>query len=573
MYTLSSCLLAVLLAASSPSALGEIKVFNSNLVATSTAIQYSSGYLVDPGYIDLTDVRFAVSKDNPAVNKQDRYTNDDDTEETLFTDDDMSDKTGPKDDKAGTEGDDVTDNFDDYDYNDGSGGDGGSNRVLALEDSVIDVIFFHEPANCTKTQDGCDWTKLGIGGADAIGNTHWCCSEDTAALGICDESSIGRLIIDNELFGGEQRPLVVPSTGDFEGSIDIAPKMDSKQGTGKYTLVLANCDDYGRDVHMHGKYLWKSKDGYLPGNLFSELYFFVLMTLFYGAFLCSYAFSMKKNEDATIGIQRWILCTIVLSVIELFLKTSDYMEWNVNGFRMDFIMYLWILVDVLKGAISRCLLVMVSLGWGVIRDTLGEQMRKIVVLGIIYSALALGRNVAEVVFVEELQVLSIEEEEQIYDIFSILTVATSIVDVTFYMWILDGLNSTMQYLENMNQHMKLKRYLRLRLILLLSILFAIVWSIFGIVDATKEGNLLNQGDEWLIRGLWEMNYTFVLVTIAWLWKPDPRAKEFAYVMELPSVGDDMVLDSNMDEDEDGVDVSYSDLQQEGKFNIDKGVST
>ena len=37
------------------------------------------------------------------------------------------------------------------------------------------------------------------------------------------------------------------------------------------------------------------------------------------------------------------------------------------------------------------------------------------------------------------------------------------------------------YLEEMNQHMKLQRYLRLRMVFLLSVLFAIVWAVFGIV--------------------------------------------------------------------------------------------
>ena len=238
----------------------------------------------------------------------------------------------------------------------------------------------------------------------------------------------------------------------------------------------------------------------------------------------------------------------------------------------------------MKGAISRCLLVMVSLGWGVIRDTLGDQMKKIVLLGITYSIFAFVRDVAEIVFVEELQVLSLQQEEEIYNVFTILTFITAAIDVTFYMWILDALNSTMQYLENMNQSMKLKRYLRLRLILLMSILFGIGWSVFGIVDATMDDAILSEGKQWVIRAMWDVNYTFVLVAIALLWKPDPRAKEFAYVMELPSLGDDddgddLVLDSNVgcadDYEDDGVNVQYSDAVsgQDGRFTIDDGVAT
>lgn len=77
-------------------------------------------------------------------------------------------------------------------------------------------------------------------------------------------------------------------------------------------------------------------------------------------------------------------------------------------------------------------------------------MKKIIGLCIIYSVFAFSRDVAEIIFVEELQTLSVAAEEKIYDVFTILTFITAAIDVTFYMWILDALNNTMQYLENMN---------------------------------------------------------------------------------------------------------------------------
>ena len=36
----------------------------------------------------------------------------------------------------------------------------------------------------------------------------------------------------------------------------------------------------------------------------------------------------------------------------------------------------------------------------------------------------------------------------------------------------------------------------------------------------------------------EINYVFVLLSVAILWRPQPNAKEYAYVMELPAVTTD-----------------------------------
>jgi len=456
--------------------------------------------------------------------------------------------------------------------------------VFSDTESVIDLIFFLEPVDCVRQEDGtCNWARLGVGSSDSNGNTRWCCSEEAMEENLCEESQLGRLILDEDVFSGknkgEHRPVSVPGTGDWDGSVQI-PHMDTINGqSGKYTLVLANCNDYGRNVLIDGKYIWKSKGGFLPGDLFSEFHFFTFLTIAYVGLLFWYAKSMTTNKDSVIGIQKWILATIVLAAIELFFRTTDYMVWNLDGVRPDFAMYSWISFRVLKGAISRCLLVMVSLGWGVIRDTLGDVMKKIIVLGLIYSALSFGKELAAIIFVEEFQILSNEVEKEIYDIFAIFTYLVAACDVTFIIWIFDGMNSTMEYLENMNQSMKLKRFLRLRLILILSVFFVVVAAVFTIVDATMDTTLLSEGQEWLTRGAFELNYILVLFSIALLWRPDPRAKEFAYVMELPSIADDendLALNSNIgspDEEEDGVNVSYSDYQDDGKFTIGNATST
>lgn len=146
-----------------------------------------------------------------------------------------------------------------------------------------------------------------------------------------------------------------------------------------------------------------------------------------------------------------------------------------------------VMVGVLKRGVSRCLIVMVSLGWGVIRDDIGPVMNKIRFLGGLYIAASLVRDIMAVVAFTEVQRISQEEETELFDVVFILTIVIAVVDVIFYMWIIDSLNATMEYLEGRSQTSKLLRYLRLRCILLFSILFAAVWSVFGMVNNYDEG--------------------------------------------------------------------------------------
>ena len=63
---------------------------------------------------------------------------------------------------------------------------------------------------------------------------------------------------------------------------------------------------------------------------------------------------------------------------------------------------------------------MVSLGWGVVRDELGPVMKRINFLGGLYIAVAMVLEIMEEVATAEVKKISQEEEEELFDIVSIL---------------------------------------------------------------------------------------------------------------------------------------------------------
>lgn len=495
----------------------EIRTFHGTIDATSAYIHYSEGYIVSPGFVDLSNLVFTTTAD---------------------------------------------------DHNDGGRGLDAAAGGDAFG-YTVDIVLFHEPTECSNTRKGCDWTELGVGKSDHEGNLRWCCTEEAVSLGMCNGGlkENGRLIVNKPKIT-ERRTVSVPSVGSMKTSIEDG-KFNASEGSGKYVLVIANCNDEGRDIMVDGRYTWKSKHGYLPGNLFGEMHFFAILSVFYAVLLFWYGISMKCHENSIIPIQKWILVTIGMGLLETFFKAGDDWVWNEDGTRFWFAMYTGIILGVMKRGISRCLVVMVSLGWGVIRDTLGDQMRKIVLLGVLYVGVSAAREVMRNFAITENQTLSTDEEDELIDAVFILTFVEAAINVLFLMWILDALNGTMQYLENLNQNMKLKRYLRLRCIMLLSILFAIVWAVFGLVNMYMETSILEDHQEWAVDAAWEINYLMVLIGVAVLWRPNPYAKDYAYVMELPAEGE-IELQTNVDTIPGPDDDDYDESENNGGFKHDLG---
>ncbi|GAX23593.1 hypothetical protein FisN_12Hh159 [Fistulifera solaris] len=498
----------------------EVMPFNVLLKPDESTIHYYEGYIRAPGFIDLSDLTFN-SDHNNFIDPNSAFTDDSMTDDEYVNDDSTRRRL-----------------------------DGG----IETDGTAVDILVFRLPEKCASSRKGCDYTDLGVGGRADDGTLRWCCSNDAIDKGLCDRdqaAQYGRIIVDKSKYTGDSRYVNIPSAGDVSKRIKLG-KLDQRE-QGHYVVVMANCDPSGRPVAVKGNMIWKSEHGYLPGQLFGIMWFYIYVTLGYIAFVLWYGISMIKNKESRIPIEKWILATICLGLVESFYQAVHLLLWNGQGYPNNLLAYLTIFTGSFKQGVSRCLAVMVGLGWGVVRDSLGSTMRTIVILGTAYTATSVFVDLIMVFAIEDIQTLSESKEENLFQLASLLTFVLAVLDVVFFMWMLDALNNTMEYLENMNQTRKLERYLQLRQIFLFTILASVIWAIFSVVDTFGESGILLEENEWMIEGLKELIYTGALLGVAILWRPNPNAKEYAYVMELRSDGDDLelsgVVPSALDDDD------------------------
>lgn len=522
----------------------EIQMIDVILAPDDTTIHFYDGFIRAPGQIDVGSISFVVAANNFGSN-------------LAWADDNPSD-------------DEYKDDIDD-------GGNGGGRSLsqrsldggIETDGTALDIVVFPLPDSCSSSRKGCDYTDFGVGARTADGTLRWCCTNDAIEMGMCsrDAESAGRLIIDKSKFSGESRFVNFPPTGDVTKKIKHG--LISLQDSGHYVVVMANCNRLGRPVQVKGNMVWKSVHGYLPGQLLGIMRFFIFLTLVYLTLTLWYGISMVVNRESRIPIEKWVFFTILLGLIEMSFQSLDFMVWNATGFHHNWLAYMYIITGSLKQGISRCLAVMIGLGWGVIRDSLGSTMQTIVILGTVYTALSVLVDLLVVFAIQDLQTLSESQEDSLFNVASVLTFVLAILDVVFFMWMLDALNSTMEYLENMNQTRKLKRYLQLRMLFLFTMLAAVFWAVFSIVDTYDAKGILLEENEWVIEAFKATIYVGALTGVAWLWRPHPNAKEYAYVMELPAMG----ADGDNDLELSGSVPSALDDDEEDEYNSSKGKTT
>jgi len=428
-----------------------------------------------------------------------------------------------------------------------------------LKNTIIDIAVFTEPLDCTNSKKGCDWIELGIGkkwidrdDKNAVTN-FYCCSKNAIALSFCDSSDYGRLVINGDIFKGKATAVKFTSLG--EHGIDIKSAITHIMESGNQIVIMANCHPDGLDVYVSGSAKWKSVHGFLPADIYGSLPFFVGVTCLYFLLMMVYGAAVYKNREDGIEIQRWLIVTIAIGFLEVLFRTGDLFVWNATGYRENLFMYSGVLMGVLKRSISRSVILMLCLGWGIVRVDLGSDMKKIILFFLIYAILS---GISDSLFTVALTSpqLSGTDEKNLLSLVEWIAVGVTGLNMLCYCWILESLSNTLLYLKNHNQDIKLRLYEKLRLCLILSALFAVMWTLIGFADVYVDQRLFGKEEEYLITCMWEMNYFFILIFVAKLFWPSRHAKRYAYVMELRSDPDeeehdlDFTLGDDGDDDDD-----------------------
>ena len=134
----------------------EIRRFDGPINAASNYIHFSEGYIVTPGYVDISSLVFASADEGSSPSAyvpEDRDWNDNDDKYDAVIEESHDDRVSGNDDRNLEE----------------KIGDDAESDIISGS-TYVDIVLFHEPPECANTRLGCDWTQLGVGADDGVGN-------------------------------------------------------------------------------------------------------------------------------------------------------------------------------------------------------------------------------------------------------------------------------------------------------------------------------------------------------------------------------------------------------------------
>ncbi|XP_004252401.1 uncharacterized protein [Solanum lycopersicum] len=368
-----------------------------------------------------------------------------------------------------------------------------------------------------------------IGGSAYGGQRAVCCTADLAKLGVCTQGEIIHRPSTNnpgwpKVFGA--------SFGIDELEAKLQPRTIHITKTGMYNVYFMHCDHNLKEVVVEGKTIWKNPTGYLPGRMAPLMNFYGYMSLMFVLLGIFWFSQYARFWREVLALQNCITLVITLGMFEMALWYFDYAEFNETGVRPTGITVWAVTFGAVKRTVARLIILMVSMGYGVVRPTLGGLTSKVLLLG---GTFFLASEVLELVE----NVGTVSDFSGKARLFFVLPVA--ILDAFFILWIFTSLSATLNKLQARRLLAKLDIYRRFTNALAVAVIVSVGWVCYELYFKSSDVYNERWQKAWIIPAFWQVLSFSLLCVICALWAPSQNSMRYAYSDDSEEFDKDITL--------------------------------
>lgn len=284
--------------------------------------------------------------------------------------------------------------------------------------------------------------------------------------------------------------------------------------TGLYVLTLSFASR--QEMIIEGRIESKHRGSYLSAMTYPLLPFYGVMSLLYLAYAIGWLIASCCNWKDLLRIQFWVGGVIALGMFENALFYSEYQSMSHSG-EANGLLYFAEIISCAKRALARILVVIVSIGFGIVKPRLGQTLQKVLLVGGTYFVLASVEGCLRVR--DEKELLT---KKQMFAL-----IPLTVLDVSICWWIFTSLVQTTRTLRIRKNVVKLTLYRHFTNTLIFTVLASLAYMIY-MVKENKFNNCITITTFWLNEALWPFLFVVILAVIMILWRPSNNNQRYAF---------------------------------------------
>jgi len=356
--------------------------------------------------------------------------------------------------------------------------------------------------------------------ADSL-QREFICDQENIDNKFCNDTQVGQFILSPNATTLEKNPIITQAI-----HLKDPPAINYPiRKTGYYCVgtYSATGDDYKAIVEFRNAY------GELPAAQIAKLPFYGGIAIAYAVIGALWAFLYVQHRSDILPVQNYITAIIIFLIVEMLMTWGFYDFENRHGASVGskVLMIIVAILNAGRNSFSFFLLLIVCMGYGVVKPSLGKTMIYVrwlagahFVFGLVYSIASLTIT---------------PDSAGPLVLLVILPLAGTLT--AFYVWTLNSLNVTMKDLYDRKQTVKAFMYRKLWWCILCSIMVIFGFFFFNsfAFAGTSDPNFVpyHWQTRWFILDGWlNLVYLVDVMFVAYLWRPTENNRRFAMSDEL-----------------------------------------
>ncbi|XP_017558143.1 transmembrane protein 87A isoform X1 [Pygocentrus nattereri] len=297
---------------------------------------------------------------------------------------------------------------------------------------------------------------------------------------------------------------------------------------GPYLLVVVIQPDKDVSWNLTFSVVMKGAHGFISVTEWPLMIFYMVMCIVYILYALMWFVWASCYWKDLLRIQFWIAGVIFLGMVEMAVFCAEYENTNAMGSASQGLLVFAELISALKRTLARLLVIIVSLGYGIVKPRLGTVMHRVVGLGVLYFAFAAIEGILRITGAKD------------SDLALLANIPLALLDSSLCWWIFVSLAQTIKTLKLRRNPVKLSLYRHFTN----TLIFAVIASIIFMVWTTKKFRLADcQADWmelWVDDAFWRFLFSIILLVIMFLWRPSANNQRYAFTPLIDDSDDEEI---------------------------------
>ncbi|XP_017286578.1 transmembrane protein 87A isoform X2 [Kryptolebias marmoratus] len=258
--------------------------------------------------------------------------------------------------------------------------------------------------------------------------------------------------------------------------------------------------------------------GYISATEWPLMMFYMAMCIVYVLMAMLWLVLSACYWRDLLRIQFWIGGVIFLGMLEKAIYYAEFQSIRYDGVSVQGAVVFAEVLSAVKRTLARVLVIIASLGYGIVKPRLGALLHRVVAVGLLYLVFSIVEGILRV---------NMDRGNANSNLF-LCDVLLAFTDSCVVWWIFVSLAQTMKLLKLRRNVVKLSLFRHFTNTLIFAVIASVIFIIWTTKTFTMSECRSDWREVWIQEAFWRFLFSIILLVIMFLWRPSANNQRYAF---------------------------------------------